>query len=75
MDPQPGQMTIWLVVPSGLSMGPELTALLVGAVSALSTAVVAAREMRGGEEGPPAKHHNDTPHGLVSAFCRGGRRG
>lgn len=29
MDPQPGQMTIWLVVPSGLSMGPELTALLL----------------------------------------------
>ena len=39
MDRQPGQMAIWLVVPSGLAMEPELAAVLVGSVADLSAAV------------------------------------
>lgn len=39
MDRQPGQMTIWLVVPSGFAMDHELAAVLVGSVADLSVAV------------------------------------
>ena len=40
MNSQPGQMTIWLLVPPGLSMGHELATVLIGSVAALSSAVV-----------------------------------
>jgi hypothetical protein len=64
MDRQPGQMTIWLLVPSGLPMGHELAAVLIGSVAALSSAVAVTDGTRS-ERGSLADHPDRSPRRLV----------
>jgi crotonobetainyl-CoA:carnitine CoA-transferase CaiB-like acyl-CoA transferase len=66
MNPDPTQMTIWLVVPSGLSMGDDVAGTIFGAVTALSAAVIAVRQTQRAEEGTRSSRSGQTPAGPVA---------